>query len=281
MPVSTTRAQVFQEFGKSLISIPVLADANLSTLFTRRGVFVTAEAGDPEPSTVMMQGGRDSKGLFVLPLQYAASAVSGPEKNDSLDIDYSEGTDALEGNANLTVGAAYSSLHVKRSVAQLMRFYSRTLGNPADSTVQRALDDGILTDVLPGLTSERWRAYPPNSINSAKGHLDRLRQNIDSSAPPQYDPTVIFTVLPDPLSTPSKADDDDDPPEVKRSPPTSCTPIFSARYDVPALHADATGRLPGAAFLLVLYSEVGNYIHFEWLESTSAKGYIDAYARGL
>ena len=236
---STTRAQVFPEFGKSLISVPVLADAGLSTHFTRRGVFVTADTGDPAPASVLMQGGRDSKGLFLLPLQYAASAVGGPAQMGSAATDHAAVTDALEGNANSALDEANSSLHVKRSVAQLMRFYSRTLGNPADSTVQRALDDGILTDVLPGLTSERWRVYPPDSINTAKSHLDRLRQNIASTAPPPYDPTIIMPVASE-ESTAGETVDDDNPPEVKRSPPTSCTPIFSARYDVPTLHADAT-----------------------------------------
>ena len=142
--------------------------------------------------------------------------------NDALVASYSDVTDALEGNANAAVGAANSSLHIKRSAAQLMRFYSRTIGNPADSTVQRALDDGILADVLPGLTSECWRAYPPDSINTAKGHLDRLRQNISSTAPMKYDPTIVLSAPSDDLSAPIEtADDDDDPPEVKRSPPTS------------------------------------------------------------
>lgn len=40
-PDSTTLGHVVPAFSRSLISIPVLADANIKTIFTRRGVVVT------------------------------------------------------------------------------------------------------------------------------------------------------------------------------------------------------------------------------------------------
>ena len=64
MPPAATSGHIFPTFGRSLISVPVLADANLTTIFTRRGVFVTRDIGDPSKGDVLIQGGRDSRGLY-------------------------------------------------------------------------------------------------------------------------------------------------------------------------------------------------------------------------
>ena len=79
MPASTRQGHVFSEFGSSLISVPMLADAQLTTTFTSRGVFVTRDLGDPQHTDVIMQGGRNARGLFELPLSYTIpSAMASP-----------------------------------------------------------------------------------------------------------------------------------------------------------------------------------------------------------
>ena len=294
MPASTRQGHVFSEFGSSLISVPMLADAQLTTTFTSRGVFVTRDLGDPQHTDVIMQGGRNARGLFELPLSYTIpSAMASPPPavaavasvEDDVNGHFDVLRDVLEGTTYAAIGSAYSSLRIERSAAQLMRFYGKTLGNQPDSTIQAALDDGLL-DMFPGLTSKRWRAHPPNSIDTAKGHLDRLRKNVGSTAPPPYNPHVI------PLPTGTSAEDnppvDSDlhPEEVRRTPPSSCTPIFTARYSVAALHCDNTGNIKikstyGNQSVLVMYSECGNYIHMEPMPSATATAFVAAYTRGF
>ena len=135
----------------------MLADVQLTTTFTSRGVFVASDQGDPPPATVIMKGGCVGRGLFELPLSYpiqhpAMSAVGSLDTN--CIADFAIVHDALEGFASAAVGSANASLRAQRTVAQLMRFYGKTLGNQPDSTIQTALDDSLL-DMFPGLTSDR------------------------------------------------------------------------------------------------------------------------------
>lgn len=172
MPASTRKGHVTPGYSRSLISIPIYVDANLSTLFTRRGVFVMAYSGSPDHITVLMRGGRDSKGFFELSLDYdCAAALSSLAVlaqcggNASLNVAFHTLEGALEGVAS-AVGVACPSFRVDRTVAQLMRFYGKTLGNQPDATVLSALDDGLL-DMFQGLSSARWRSFPPDSINTS------------------------------------------------------------------------------------------------------------------
>jgi hypothetical protein len=210
MPNVTTHGHIFPAFGRSLISIPVLADANLNTTFTQRGVFVTADTGDPEPSDVIIHGGRDSKGLFELPLVYdAATADSNVLKVDVAIASLANTVtseqplpmgptnqlyaDLLGGHEpecllfSTDSGIAKSSIRVQRSVAQLMQFYGKSLGNQPDATILAAIDDGLL-DTFPGLSATRWRQHPPDSIDTAKGHLDKLRKNTARTTPKSCNP---------------------------------------------------------------------------------------------
>jgi hypothetical protein len=63
--------------------------------------------------------------------------------------------------------------------ASYVRFVHACLGYPAPSTFLRAVAEGYLTgpDQFPRLTTKMVRRHLPNSLATAKGHLDRARSN--------------------------------------------------------------------------------------------------------
>lgn len=73
MPDYTTFGHVVTAFRRSLISTQVLADAHLKTDFTRRGVFVAENDGDPD---IIIKGGRDTNGQFELPLEFDIVSIT-------------------------------------------------------------------------------------------------------------------------------------------------------------------------------------------------------------
>jgi hypothetical protein len=66
--------------------------------------------------------------------------------------------------------------------AGYVKFWSAALGSSADDTLIRALAAGYLGN-LPRLTARMVRRHRPNSLATAKGHLDRTRQGIMSTKP--------------------------------------------------------------------------------------------------
>ena len=80
----------------------------------------------------------------------------------------------------------YQDSHVAASVirndlqAAHVKFWSAALGSPADGTLIRALSAGYLGN-LPKLTARMVRRHLPNSMATAKGHLDRQRQGVRST----------------------------------------------------------------------------------------------------
>ena len=61
-----------------------------------------------------------------------------------------------------------------------MKFWSAALGSPADDTLIKALSSGFLGN-LPRLTARMVRKHRPNSLATAKGHMDRQRQGVRST----------------------------------------------------------------------------------------------------
>ena len=61
-----------------------------------------------------------------------------------------------------------------------IKFMHASFGSPAISTFQRAVRKGYLS-TIPRLTSSLVSKHKPNSEATAKGHLDRRRQGLDST----------------------------------------------------------------------------------------------------
>ncbi len=86
----------------------------------------------------------------------------------------------------LTLPADNVALTVKShtTTEQQVAFAHAALFSPAISTLKKALDRGYLPP-FPGLTSKSFKKYPPHSMATAKGHLDAIRKNQNSTKPAQ------------------------------------------------------------------------------------------------
>ena len=163
---------------------------------------------------------------------------------------------------------AYVAVH-NTSSAEIVKFVSAVFFNTPDSTLLKAVDKGWLK--FPGVTANMVRQNPPNSIETALGHLDlnaknqrstksnkRRKQRSTSKSPSQSQTEEDFSS--DPLDE------------------NICSKIFDTQ------HSDATGKFPaksrrGNRYILV--SVYRHYIHMEPFASRSAEDYTDAYRRTL
>jgi hypothetical protein len=76
-----------------------------------------------------------------------------------------------------SASTTHTSHHVgKQSTANLVAFAHATLFSPSLSTLEKALNNGYLTN-FPGLNAQSLRKFPPASVLMAKGHLDQTRKN--------------------------------------------------------------------------------------------------------
>jgi hypothetical protein len=76
-----------------------------------------------------------------------------------------------------SAGTLQMSHHVgKPSTADLAAFAQATLFSPLLSTLEKALNNGYLTN-FPGLNAQSLQKFPPASVPIAKGHLDQTPKN--------------------------------------------------------------------------------------------------------
>ena len=154
------------------------------------------------------------------------------------------------------------------SHAELVHFLSAVMGNPADSTLLTATRNKWLN--FPGVTHDMVAKNPPNSIETAKGHLDLNRANQRSTSKPKHPQRTLNQSSPSP-EDPSYIDSDENSIFAA---PIEFTPGSTTQ------HSDATGRFPIMSrrrnnYLLV--SVYKGYIHLEPFKSRSAGDYVDAY----
>ena len=147
-----------------------------------------------------------------------------------------------------------------RSDKEFVLFAHAALGSPATSTLLNALRQGYLAS-FPRLTDKLVTSHPPHTIATAKGHLDQLRQGIDStSLEPSHSPDT----------TPS-------------SPGTHVAYVKTVLISGTA-HSDLTGRFPvpsdtGSQYLFL--STMDGYIHAEPLPTRHQSEYVKAYQRTI
>ena len=147
------------------------------------------------------------------------------------------------------------------------KFTHAALGSPAVSTLTQAVRCGYLQS-YPGLTPAILTAYRPNSIVTAKGHLDQQRQGQRSTQAP----LVIFDT------------DEPDEPDIDSSPARPADAITRANTQSQTLHSDLTGRFPvtsrtGAQYMFV--SILDGYSYVEPMSLRHHNEYVEAYKRTL
>ena len=246
LPEPCRVVDLFPDISEPLLSIPVFCDNGLTVTFDAKQVKLT----DSE-DTVVLTGTRDSRGMYMLPL-----TVPLPQTTCK-PITLADPT----GAANLSIFALNSNA---RTVAQRVSFLSKSLGNPADSTLIQAAIETHLKSV-PNLTAAQIKQYAPNSIESAKGHLDLARQGVWST---QVSKKKLRQIR-------------------KRSMSHSNTMVAHTvdedkLADHITVHADPTGPYPivsrkGNRKLLISYSEHGNAIHATAMKGDAEAHLITAY----
>lgn len=107
----------------------MLVDTYVSTLLSACGVFVMANSCDPSPAGCASEA---YSNLLLSTLMLKLDFLLSDLYHTMTTLHCHAMERALEGAA---VGVANSSLRVNRSVGQLMRFYSKSLGSQPDATM--------------------------------------------------------------------------------------------------------------------------------------------------
>ena len=148
------------------------------------------------------------------------------------------------------------------SDAAFIRFAHATLGSPSISTLLRALRAGYLQS-FPRLTAQLVSSHPPNTIPTAKGHLDQHRQGIDST---------------------TNSDIDTSATHVPASSYESHTVYVKTVLASDTSHSDLTGRFPIASITgnqYLFISTMDGYIHAEPMTSRHHTEYLKAYQKTI
>ena len=140
----------------NLSSVSQLCVQGCSATFTSNSVEVTDRKG-----TIILSGAKNLQDLlWTLPIPISLLEPS---------LSYKQSGSSL---ANLAIHNTHD--------AEFVQFVHATFGSPSVSTFHRALRQGYL-DSFPRITARMVRRNPPNTIATAMGHLDRVRQGMAST----------------------------------------------------------------------------------------------------
>ena len=95
---------------------------------------------------------------------------------------------AALGQTTHSTASAHAAMSISSDTA-FVRFAHATLGSPSNSTLLRALNAGYLNSFR-RLTARLLPLHSPQSIATAKGHLNQHRQGLDSTADHPSSPLV-------------------------------------------------------------------------------------------
>jgi hypothetical protein len=240
---------LFEGIKEPLISIGVLCDNGLTVTFDAQSVHII-----DKNNTVVLTGRRDHRKMYMLPMTQDNIALGSSMQSQPV---------TTPASANATI---YSLVSTARTVAQRVEFLSQTFGNPADSTLLTAAESTHLKSV-PNITVDNIRQFAPDSIHTAKGHLDQSRQGTWSTST-------------------SKRHKRQQRDRITRLPHASQTHTGHAMIvqmlDNNQLHGDLTGPYPtishnGNTKVLIAYSEHGNFIKSVAVKGDSADDLITGY----
>ena len=293
--LTARKALVVSTLQHPLLSIGQLCDDGMTATFTKSDVAVTSASGD-----LVLAGVRNASTnqLFLIDLhnqpiaqnQYkakhssVAAALHTQNRYDALasdDEDYDDDADdSLSDDDTVIVSplVANESLYIKRKVSDQVKHMHAVMFSPTQSTLQGAAKRGYLS-TLPGLTNAAVRSNPVNTVATAQGHLNRIRQGIKSTKPKRRRPRAPSP----PPAMPGQPDEDLLHSGLRDVPADCSAPkIFVRNYATGTLHADATAAFPvksisGNEFVNVFYIEGANFIKPVAMASNSAAANIAAF----
>ena len=166
---------------------------------------------------------------------------------------------------------AHGNLFIKHEPnAVFVSYMAGCFCNPCDSTFEKAASKGWLGN-LPRITASMIAANRPHSMDTAYGHMNRLRQGLRSTS-------AIQPTNTSPIDTHQEdLDDHTDEMATMVKDLDDLTPIDKKAL---AIYFDATGKFPfdaldGSKYILIAVYK--NYIHVETLADRSAPSYVKAY----
>ena len=148
--------------------------------------------------------------------------------------------------------------------ADFVEYTHASFGSPPDSSMLRALKAGYLVNV-DRITAKMFSDNMPNSIATAKGHLDQTRQGSQSTSKRRKSP-----IKPTSLDI---HDDSDLGPEQNET--IATFKVLKANENA----SDLTGKFPYISrrgFTYMLISIFRGYIHIELMKDKSAAEYLRA-----
>jgi hypothetical protein len=245
-------AYIFPGLKGSLLSISALVNMGLSALFTTSHITIL------RGSTTVMQGDRDlTTGLWFLDLSHFTNASQGEHIAVA----------ATREDSCLYTAVPAIRLNTNNDVCE---YWHKVFGSLPLPTFINAVDKGWVK--IPGLTATLLRKYAPNPIETSMGHLDGTRQGLRSTR----SPITVGDTSPD-------FDDDN----IETLSPGDRPNIFiRVRQTTGRMHSDAAGRFPipslsGKMYMIIFFSEDGNFIHVETTRSRSGPDLLSAFQRAV
>jgi len=239
LPRKLRLVHIFKDLTGSLLSIGLLCDAGFEVTFKKHTVSVNTKDGQ-----LIIEGTRVNK-LWMLDIN---------DDSEHIHISRENGKTA--------------QMITHQTHGELVRYAHMTMGAPANPTFITAISKGYIEP--PGITAEMVRKNMPNSVATAKGHLQLTRQGIRS--------TKQFDELEHEFAFPKKI--------VFKNKYIILTSKIISTEELQGLHADLAGRFPyksrrGKQYVAVLFSEETNYIHFELLCNRTAAEIARAYKAAI
>lgn len=234
LPISARTCHIFDTITSPLLSIGKFCDHGMRATFDESSVTITCNV----TNKTVLSGKRDNRGMYMIPLSITSEST----------------------NATL-----YSQFDDSRTVAQRVQHLSNILGNPSDSTLAAAAENNFLIS-FPGITAENIKKFPPDSIATAKGHLDQARAGTWSTACTRHQAQK----------------------QARRNTHQQANHVYAKEIDISTLYAeaDSTGNYPvtsrkGNTKVLILYCENGNFIKSIPIGGDKTDDFIKGYDSGL
>lgn len=239
LPRKQRLVHIFKDLTGSLLSIGLLCDAGFEVTFKKHTVSVNTKDGQR-----IIEGARVNK-LWMLDINDDSEHMHMSQENGKT-----------------------SQMITHQTHGELVRYAHTTMGAPANPTFITAISKGYIEP--PGITVEMVRKNMPNSVATAKGHLQLTRQGIRS--------TKQSDEMEHEFAFPKKT--------VFKTKYIILTSKIISTEDIQGLHADLAGRFPyksrrGKQYVAVLFSEETNYIHFELLCNRTAAEIARAYKAAI
>lgn len=254
LPLTARKVHLFPNFVGSLLSIGILCDHGMIATYTSTTVTIT----DKKDQIILTGTRSPTNNIWLIDISSHSSSLASTAPN------------IVHSPSPLRSGAVRTE--AIGTHAQIVNYYHSSMGSPVVSTLYRALSQSYVS--LPGLTPALLRKYAPNTVPSAKGHLDQYRHGLRSTKPNVADPTSNQSL--------DETDSDRYPVSTPRS--SNRALVYTRTVNLNDIrHSDLTGRFPipaksGAQYILVMYC--GNYIHAETLKSRKQADFVAAYSAG-